>query len=246
MIDIQNEKEKLVVSYFVNHPESFISEVSLQTGVSKSSVQRYLKKHGNILISEGKTINDQLTENRKRGQYQGGIQSFKNNDCLKDKNGRFIGSTPTVSTDDKEVKKREDIKIICTYYLNHKSFTLDEVASAFHELFGYTSDYVYDCLLDSRVVSVMGEEKAKEIDENLEHNRNSFCKKISDIGVELSQITFASNLTALEENIFLQRLNNPNLSLDEVASFYHLSRAAVLKHENKAISKIQKAVGHQK
>ena len=49
MIDIQNEKEKLVVSYFVNHPESFISEVSLQTGVSKSSVQRYLKKHGNIL-----------------------------------------------------------------------------------------------------------------------------------------------------------------------------------------------------
>jgi len=113
MIDIQNEKEKLVVSYFVNHPESFISEVSLQTGVSKSSVQRYLKKHGNILISEGKTINDQLTKNRKRGQYQGGIQSFKNNDCLKDKNGRFIGSTPTVSTDDKEVKKREDIKIIC-------------------------------------------------------------------------------------------------------------------------------------
>ena len=246
MLDIVKEKERIVVSYFISHPEAYISEISTHTGISKSSVQRYLKKYGSISLADGKTINDQLSENQRRGQHQGGVQSFKKNDFIKDEQGHFAGSVSSVSDVDKEAKKREDIKRICICYLDNKSYTLDELASLFYDLYGYTRDYVYDCLLDSSVPEVIGEEKSREIEINLSHNRTSFCRKLLEAEVDLNQIPTLSGLTELEECIFMERLQNPEISLDEVAASYHLSRAAVIKHENKAISKISQAIGREK
>lgn len=246
MNDIVNKKEKIVVSYFVNHPEAYISEISVQTGIPKSSVQRYLKKHGNVLLADGKTINAQLVENRKKGQYQGGVQSFKNNDFIKDEHGHFVGSVSTVTSIDKEAKKLEDIKRICTYYLNNKSLTLDEVSSAFSELFGYTRDYVYDCLLDSRVSSVMGEEKSREINLNLHYNRLSFLRKLLEKEVSLESLPPDFELTEKEKIVFMERFNNPDCSLEMIAAACNISRTTAAKLENSAISKLGKIVGKNK
>lgn len=246
MTDIVNKKEKIVVSYFVNHPDAYISEISVQTGIPKSSVQRYLKKHGNVLLADGKTINAQLAENRKKGQYQGGVQSFKNNDFIKDEHGHFVGSVSTVTSIDKEAKKREDIKRICTYYLNNKSLTLDEVSSVFSELFGYTRDYVYDCLLDSRVSSVMGEEKSREIEESLNYNRTSFCRKLLEEGINLESLPSDFELTEEEKIVFMERFKNPNCSLEMVGKACNISRTTAAKLENSAISKLSKVVGKNK
>lgn len=243
MTEKVNENEKIAVLYFIEHPTAYISEISEQTGISKSSIQRYLKKNGELFTVDGKTISEQLLDNMRRGQHKGGIQSFKNNDFIKDDKGHFIGNAPTKTEEDKELKKREDIKRICTYYLSNKNLTLDDLAATFFELFGYTRDYVYDCLLDPRVLTIMGEDKAKEIEKTLEYNQNSFLRKLMEANIDVNNISAFSELTELEKNIFMIRFNNFSTSLDEIALELNLSRATILKYENRAIAKIADAIG---
>lgn len=242
-----SEKEKKVVDYFLEHPDAYISEVVKETGISKSSVQRYLQKYGDTYIhSLNKTIKDQLKENKTRGQRLGGIHSFQNNDFVKDDAGHFIGNVVSTATYDKESKKREDIVRIVTYYLNNKTITLNDLANVFSELYGYSRDYVYDCLLDTRVSEILGDEKAKEVEENLSNNRNTFLRKISDLGLTLENINQDFGLTELERKVFDERFFSPDTSLTSMEEKFQMSKSALLKHENKAIAKIEKGLGRNK
>lgn len=247
MDNVISEKEKKVVDYFLEHPNAYISEIMEETGISKSSIQRYLQKHGDTYIKGlNKTIKDQLKENKTRGQRLGGIHSFQNNDFIKDEKGHFVGNVSSTVSYDKESKKREDITRIVTYYLNNKTITLDDLANVFHELYDYSRDYVYDCLLDSRVSEILGDEKAKEVEETLSINRNTFFRKISDLGLSIDNINQDFGLTDLERKIFDERFSSPDTSLSDMEEKFQLSRTALLKHENRAISKIEKSLGRNK
>lgn len=240
-------KEKLVVEYFKEHPNAFIGEVAFNTGVSKSSVQRYLQKYVSILIPEtGNTIGEQLQINRLRGQRKGGIQSFKNNDYIKDEKGHFIGSESTVSEADKEEKKCNDIKQICTYYLADKTISLTDLAHAFTELYGYSRDYVYDCLLDSRVSELLDVEKALEISKSLHDNRMSFYRKMKDIQFDINTVVNNPEFTLMEKKVFIKIANDPEKSLQSIGEELGVSKTTVMKYENGAITKINEMISRGK
>ena len=70
-------------------------EISEITGISKSSVQRYLNDKETIekLFSKDlyNKIQESLKENIRQARSIGGINSTKNNIYLKDEKGKFIG-----------------------------------------------------------------------------------------------------------------------------------------------------------
>lgn len=82
------EKErrmKLVHDYFKKHGGT-IPEISKATGISKSSVQRYLNE--GYTVDELKRVKDYLQSNKEEGRSRGG----KNSGYSKDELGRFTGS----------------------------------------------------------------------------------------------------------------------------------------------------------
>ena len=105
---------------------------------------------------------------------------------------------------------------------------------------------VYDCLLDTRVSEILGDEKAKEVEENLSNNRNTFLRKISDLGLTLENINQDFGLTELERKVFDERFFSPDTSLTSMEEKFQMSKSALLKHENKAIAKIEKGLGRNK
>lgn len=241
-----NEKEKSVVEYFLAHPEAFIGEISEATEIPRSSVQRYLNKHKDLVINDalGITIGQQLTVNQHRGKVQGGRTSFLHNSPVKDEMGHFVGNVRDVDYS-REDKKRKDIKLICTYYLSNKTFTLDELADSFKELFGYSRDYIYDCLLDSRVPSVMGEESAREIEQTLENNYAGFYRKVADLHLTEADLQQA-DFTDREREVFSERSQNPTMTLSSMSEKYGVSKTALAKIENRAIGKVRKVIGRGK
>ena len=50
-------KEEIIIKFFMENPTFFISEISREISIPKSTIQRYLKKNENLLIeSENRTI----------------------------------------------------------------------------------------------------------------------------------------------------------------------------------------------
>ena len=95
---IRKNKVILVVNTFLEGDYT-IEEVSKITGISSSSVQRYLNNVDYIcecfpsnakeIISK---IKDKLDKNKIEGLSRGGINYSKNNECTKDELGHFTGS----------------------------------------------------------------------------------------------------------------------------------------------------------
>ncbi len=242
-----NEKEKCIIAYFLAHPDSYIKDVAEATGISRSSVQRCLQKYSDLSIGSSDnnlTIGQQLRANQYRGKVQGGRTSFLHNRHIQDEHGHFQGSVRDVDLK-REDKKREDIRIICTYYLANKSFTLSEIADSLGELYDYSRDYVYDCLLDSRVSSVIGEDQAAQVEQTLEANRSDFYKKLGDIDLN-DEILDAAGLSDKGRAVITERKESPNMTLTSIANRYGVSRAAVAKLEDKAFAKIQEVIGRSK
>lgn len=157
------DKREIIYNYFINNPNKTISEIAEETGISSSSVQRYLQYFANRIIpTTGLTVHDQLQHNKKEGLRKGGINSFRNNDSTKNEAGLFSGSTPTATTYDKEERKRQDIIMICNYFMDHYPITLNQMAEDLGG-FGYTKDYIHKCLHDDRVVELIGVEKSREL-----------------------------------------------------------------------------------
>jgi len=74
-----NSKEK-VVEYFLQNPTASNIEISAHTGVSKSSVQRYLSDPsiGDIPIPQlDRTISEQILVNTRAARQKGGRTTFK-------------------------------------------------------------------------------------------------------------------------------------------------------------------------
>lgn len=235
----QSEKEIKVLEYFYSHPNVYMREMSREIHIPRATIQRYLQKNSNTKIpGTNITIRQQLEINKSRGNREGGIESFKSNDSTKDNKGRFTGSKKTTFTEDKEQLKKEDIKRICTFFINHKDKTLDELASELSEAGLYTRDYIYDCLTDKRIKNLLGEETFDEIRNILDSNRKSFLKKINEMNVD--ELISISSLTEQEREIIIERLDGK--TLDQISEELHLSRSALLKHENSAIEKMKKNI----
>ena len=92
------EKVEYVVNAFLKEKKT-IREVSEETGISKSSVQRYLNDEEFITALYGEKtpfimeeINRKLEENYVEGVKLGGTNFALNNDSIKDELGHFQGS----------------------------------------------------------------------------------------------------------------------------------------------------------
>lgn len=239
MNEDSREKEKLIINYFFENPNTYISEMSKDINIPKSTIQRYLSKNKDKIIPGlGVTIGVQLERNKNSGQRKGGINSFKNNDATKDSSGRFTGSIRTTSLVDKEEKMKSDIYKIYMLLIKNPTKTLNELVQELSDAEIYSRDYVYDCLTDKRINEIIGFEAATKVKEILKKNRLSFFRKIE--GFNINDLFQTSDLTEQERKILELRMKNK--SLDEIADELNLSRSAVLKHENRAIEKIQSKI----
>ena len=90
-----NEKVLKVAREFINTGYS-IEEVSNVTGISKSSVQRYLNDEKRIVNLLGhdsyNKIQEMLKVNKQEGLSKGGSISTTNNTPIRDENGKFAGN----------------------------------------------------------------------------------------------------------------------------------------------------------
>lgn len=232
-------KDIVVLEYFLAHPDSFIGEISEALSIPKSSVQRYIKKYQNINItSRGITIKEQLEINKVKGKKKGGNNFFKNNDSLRDENGKFVGSVKTTSETDKEEEKKKDIILIADYYLKHSTDTIDEIVSFFETLGMYSRSYVYDCLTSKKSEEILGKDTFDKIQEQLESNQYSFLRKSSDIDIE--NLITQADLSDDEKYIVSMRMTG-KVSLDELAKILGVSRTTIEAYEKKAIEKLRKA-----
>ena len=99
MLSDRQYKEKikkilLVAKTFLENPVSNI-ELSKITGISSSSVQRYLNDPEIINLLGQETfdrIQELLKYNRLTARQEGGIISTTNNKPLRDSNGKFTGN----------------------------------------------------------------------------------------------------------------------------------------------------------
>ena len=92
------DKIKIVVKAFLSG-EKTINEIEKETGISSSSIQRYLNKEEKLKEIYGsdadfiiEEIKRKLEENKKEGLSRGGTNFAKNNNPTKDDLGHFTGS----------------------------------------------------------------------------------------------------------------------------------------------------------
>jgi DNA-directed RNA polymerase, sigma subunit (sigma70/sigma32) len=225
-----------VLEYFQENPSASISEISDKTGISKSSVQRYLNHPdivGFTIKLTGKTVKEQLEQNMLLGRSKGGKNTFSKYDHVKNKDGRFSGLVET-NTENKEEQKKADIKKIVIFFSKYPYYTIEELSK---ELGYESSDYVYDCLTDNSVNEMMGSVISESIKAQLDKNKfNIFKKLVPDF--DISRLN-EFDLSEREAKVIMARLGNDDIkSADEVAEAMNISRTMVLKIENRAIDKI--------
>lgn len=101
MMSKLQEKEKISkilksCKYFLSNPESTMEEMSEYLGISKSSIQRYLKEKEIIVSYLGidvyEMIQKQLKINTLAARSKGGRKFSENNVAVKDEIGKFTGS----------------------------------------------------------------------------------------------------------------------------------------------------------
>lgn len=233
--------ELSVVSYFINNPTASMIEISENTGISKSSVQRILNKseYSNIIIkSTGNTIKEQLELNKLNGKRKGGRNYFQNNESIKDESGKFAGSKFVEADVDNEAEKQSDIKLIVEYFLYNPNNTMEQIANFLNQEHNkkYTKSYVYDCLLDNRVEELYGPIVKKTIKEQLSYNQQSFYKKFGFLSIDLQTLSLY-NLTDEEISLLLYRFNNGDLrTTEETAKHFNCSRTVIEKVENRIMN----------
>ena len=97
-IEISKKDKKVLdttIAFQITDYRGTNKEISEITGISKSSVQRYLNDKETIekLFSKDlyNKIQESLKENIRQARSNGGINSTKNNIYVKDEKGKFIG-----------------------------------------------------------------------------------------------------------------------------------------------------------
>lgn len=240
-----SESEIKVVEYFLENPHASMIQISAATGISKSSVQRYLNKPAiaDIVIPElNCMIKEQIQNNLRKGRQKGGRNTFSAYDSIKDEQGRFMGLKET-QINNKEEIKQEDIKKIVNFFSHFSHYTLDQLALELGSI--YTSDYIYKCLTDPRVEEIFGRVIASAISKQLSDNKYSVLRKYDNcFGEELFE---QANLSIEEINILKMRFNGENIrSAESVAIELGVSKTTVNNIEDKALAKIKQYQESQK
>lgn len=228
----QKTKEQIVFEFFVEHPTAYISEIAASTGISKSSIQRYLQKRAKSLLDNGLTIGEQLQLNKDRGRKKGGEISFQNNEPTRDENGKFTGSVSSPTADNKVEAKKQDIIFLCTYYYDHFPITFEQMAEDLKDIPHFTKDYIYDCLTSPYLEEILGEEFAEEIRIKLDSSRNTFIKKVGH-----AVATLPDDLSPRERIVAGLRANN--VDQNEVERMLGLSKGEVQSIEESAAEKLR-------
>ena len=165
-------------------------ELSEMTGISKSSIQRYLSDKRLIeQLTDTETyelIKDSIERNKQAAKVKGGINSTKNTVVFKDKQGRFttrksyiknkkgefISINPYKDNLNKEEQKKMDIIYLVNFYLTEDT-SLEQMSIKT----GLTKDYIYDCLTSNFINEIFNEEKILELREKLSSNYPSSMVK---------------------------------------------------------------------
>lgn len=233
-----------VVNCFITNPNFTMVELSNNTGVSKSTVQRMLSnpEYSDIVIpSTGRTIKEQLEYNLIMGRRKGGRNSFQNNSFTKDENGKFSGSTRREQESNNELTKQEDIKLIVDFFCKNPNSTLDYMASTLSLKTNkqYTRDYVYNCLLDPRVEEMFGMLIKCAISNQLSNNNQGFFKKFGTITFDIKTLS-SYNLSDEEISVILYRFNGGIVrSTSDAALHFNCSKTTITNIENRALEKIK-------
>ena len=246
MLEEKTSKQK-VIEYFLENPTATNLEISEKTGISKSSVQRYLSDPsiGNItILKTNRTIAEQIRVNTQRGRQKGGRATFQTHQAQKDEKGRFIGTKKEIEEKDKEALKRQDIIQAVLYFSKNPYMTIDQIANDLEGMktpgdgSSYTKDYIYRCLTDSRVGEIFGSVIASSIRQRLDENRYSILNKLENVWNP--EFFESAGLTKHEIAVLHFRFSEEGIrSADAAAIYFGVSRNAILKSENNAIEKLK-------
>ena len=175
------DKEKkicITVKAFLEHPNFTNEELSKLTGFSSSSVQRYLNDPIIKELFNDETfskIKELLSNNIKDARRRGGINSFQNNEPIKDDAGYFIGNKKSIQTNRLE-SKCNDILIFANIFLKNPNLSLEQIADFYNNYYSdksrkVTRDYVYDCLSKKTSYSLLADNLYEVISSQLEERR---------------------------------------------------------------------------
>ncbi len=173
----QEKKICQVVKCFLSNPNLSNKEIANLTDMSASSVQRFLT---NPIIYQlfGKDTFDKiniLLEKRKMdARKKGGLNSFQNNEPIKDSEGKFIGVKPASSPGRLE-KKCQDILVFSNMFLRNPNLSLQQIADFYNENMPgdvkVTRNYVYDCLSSRGSYDLLADNLYEVISEQLKARR---------------------------------------------------------------------------
>lgn len=99
-LEEKNKKILKVIKVFLENEDYSIIEISKETGISKSSVQRYLmfSEVERVTTTQiASYITKKIKENKRNGAVLGGVNSKKNNIFIKDQSGKFMGSVKNIN-----------------------------------------------------------------------------------------------------------------------------------------------------
>ena len=238
-------KKRYVIDYFLENPTDSIIDISDATGISSSTVQRYLTS-SDVQIMYGidvaEKIKEQLKINKRNGQKKGGINSYRNNQSIKNDKGQFIANEKRSEVFEFELPKVKNIRMIGKYFLLNPNKTLDELVIDFNSK--YTRDYIYDCLNDDRIAQILGVNVAQSIRHQLELNVYHSMVEIRNI-LEFNLDDYP--ITNYEKEILKWRFLDTKIrSQQEVANLLGITRQAVSKVERNALCKIEEYIESNK
>lgn len=175
------DKEKkicITVKAFLEHPNSTNEELAKLTVFSSSSIQRYLNDPVIKELFNDETfskIKELLSNNIKDARRKGGINSFQNNEPIKDDAGYFIGNRKSSQTNRLE-SKCNDILIFANIFLKNPNLSLEQIADFYNNYYSdksrkVTRDYVYDCLSKKTSYSLLADNLYEVISSQLEERR---------------------------------------------------------------------------
>ena len=175
------DKEKkicITVKAFLEHPNTTNEELAKLTGFSSSGIQRYLNDPVIKELFNDETfskIKELLSNNIKDARRKGGINSFQNNEPIKDDAGYFIGNRKSSQTNRLE-SKCNDILIFANIFLKNPNLSLEQIADFYNNYYSdksrkVTRDYVYDCLSKKTSYSLLADNLYEVISSQLEERR---------------------------------------------------------------------------
>lgn len=91
------ENEIKIINCFKENPELSMTEISIRCNVARSLVSRYLKKHEDELLPNGRTIKSQIEINKVEGKSNGGLVVKKEENIQEKQIVDFFKANPSVT-----------------------------------------------------------------------------------------------------------------------------------------------------